>query len=129
MAAKYFPEEEPKEELFSVNNLPKTEKKFTWNERNAIIKTGKSFKYKSIIFTVATQDNWQLILTLKGSFKGAVARNRTKRIIREVYRNCKPLFHSPIGMVVTVLSNPGPLDFHKLKSLVIKKFVQEDENN
>ena len=129
MAVKYLPEEEPKEEQFSVNNLPKAEKKFTWAERNAIIKKGKSFKYKSLIISVAHQDRWQLVLTLKGSFKGAIARNRTKRIIREVYRNCKPLFHSPIGMVVTVLSNPGPVSYHKLQDKIIKNFIQENEVN
>lgn len=128
MVEKSLREEEPREDRFSVSNLPKTEKKFTWQERNAIIKAGKSLKYKSLIFSVAEQDHWQLIITLRSSFKGAVARNRTKRIIREVYRNCKPLFHSPIGMVVTVLNNPGELDYHFLKNRLIKKFISVNEN-
>ncbi|MBN2281311.1 MAG: ribonuclease P protein component [Candidatus Marinimicrobia bacterium] len=129
MDVKFLPEEEPKEELFSVNrNLPKAEKKFTWNQRNRIIKEGKSFKYKTIIFSVAKQENWQLIITLKSSFKGAIARNKTKRIIREVYRNCKPLFNFPFGMVVTVLNNPGNLDYHKLKQQVVANFLLNHEN-
>jgi ribonuclease P protein component len=130
MDAKCWPEDAPKEEPFLVNKqLPKAEKKFSWNQRNAIIKSGKSFKYKTLIFSATAQQNWQLIITLKSSFKGAVARNRTKRIIREVYRNCKPLFNSPIGLAVTVLNNPGKLDYHKTKRQFIKHLVQDNENH
>lgn len=129
MDEKYLPEEELKEDKFSVNKLPKTEKKFTWDDRNSIIKKGKSLKYKTLIISVAAQTRWQLIITLKSSFKGAIARNRTKRILREVYRNCKPLFSSPVGMVVTVLNNPVDLDYHTVKERFIKKFIPENENN
>ena len=130
MDVEFLPEEDPKEEQFSVNkNLPKAEKKFTWSQRNRIIKEGKSFKYKTLIFSLAPRENWQLIITLKGSFKGAIARNRTKRIIREVYRNCKPLFNYPAGLVVTVLNNPENLDYHKLKKQIIKHFITKNGNN
>lgn len=128
MAEKYLPEEEPKEEQFSVNNLSKAERKFTWKDRNAIISHGNSFKYKSLIFSSAPQTDWQLIIIIRRSFKGAVARNRTKRILREVYRICKPLFSSPMGLIVTVLNNPGHLDFNKVKDLVIKNFMKKNAN-
>ena len=127
MDVKFLQEEEQKEDWFLVNKrFPRAEKKFTWNERNRIIKRGKSFKYKSLIFSAAPQNNWQLIITLRSSFKGAVARNRTKRIIREVYRNCKPLFNSPLGIVVTVLNNPGHLDFHRLKEQFQTHLIREN---
>jgi len=130
MDVKFLPEEDPKEEQFLANkNFPKTEKKFTWSQRNRIIKVGKSFKYKTLIFSLAHQDNWQLIITLKGSFKGAIARNRTKRIIREVYRNCKPLFNYPVGIAVTVLNNPGNVDYHKLEKQLVKHFITNNGNN
>ncbi len=124
MEEKFSAENAPKEEKYSVNKrLPKGDRKFTWQERNQIIKTGKSFKYKSLIFSTAPQSHWQLIITLKGTFKGAVARNRTKRIIREVYRNCKPLFNSTFGVAVTVLKNPGRLDYHKLMQVYKKHLL------
>ncbi len=129
MDVEYLPEEEQKEDKFSVNSFQKAERIFTWNQRNSIIKKGKSFKYKSLIVSAANQENWQLIITLTRSCKGAVARNKTKRIIREVYRNCKPLFSSPMGIVVTVLNNPKILDYHKFKSRLISNFIQENENN
>ncbi len=127
MDEKFLPEEEKEEDRFLANKrFPRAEKKFTWDDRNRIIKQGKSFKYKSLIFSAAPQDNWQLIITLRRSFKGAVARNRTKRIIREVYRNCKPLFNSPLGIAVTVLNNPGQLDFHRLKEQLLTHLIREN---
>ncbi len=127
MDEKFLPEEEPRDDRFLANRkLPKAERKFTWNQRNRIIKTGKSLKYKSLIFSAAPQNSWQLIITLRSSFKGAVARNRTKRIIREVYRNCKPLFSSPLGVAVTVLNNPGHLNYHQVKEQLLIHFTREN---
>jgi len=116
-------EEELKAEKYSLHKLPKSEKKVSWEKRRFIISQGKSVKYKSLLISALPQKEWQVSIALSGKFKGAIARNYTKRIIREVFRTSKPLFNTPIGLTVTVLSNPGKLDFQKLKKIITAKFL------
>ncbi len=123
MEKKSLREEELKAEKYSLHKLPKSEKKVSWKKRRFIISQGKSVKYKSLLISALPQKEWQISIALSGKFKGAVARNHTKRIIREVFRISKPLFSTPMGLIVTVLSNPGKLDFQKLKKKITTKFL------
>lgn len=68
--------------------FPKSEKVRTKPEIDRIFRTGARFSCKGMVMRVAhnTLDGSRAVFVATRSFKGAVERNRAKRIAREVWR-------------------------------------------
>ncbi|SDE33632.1 ribonuclease P protein component [Riemerella columbipharyngis] len=79
--------------------LPKTEKLKRKSEISLLFEKGKWHSYGSVKIIVLQNDGGTQVgvSVSKRFFKRAVHRNRTKRLMREVYRLNKDMFHSTFG--------------------------------
>lgn len=120
MAEKSLQGGEPKGGKPSLLRIHKNEHLKDPKKKTLIKSQKKVLNYNNISLSVLPQDMWEIAIILKKNVKNACERNRIKRIIREVYRNIKPLSSQQLAMVFTVRSNPKRLSYQKLKLETIK---------
>jgi len=130
MAEKTFsPAGAPRAEKDSQFKLLKKEIILDWDRRSEIISRKNSVKYGSILISATTQKNWEYSIALTRKVKGAVKRNRIKRIIREVYRQSKINFTYPMAVIFTVTNTFDNLNFTNFKNFYISQLRQFNNEN
>jgi len=130
MAAEaYSPAGAPKAEKDYRSDLRKSEILTDWNKRAEIIATQQTVRYGPVFISARLQNSWQISLSLTRKVKGAVRRNRIKRIIREVYRQSKALIGQPHAIIFTVTANFDKIDFHKLQHILLKNYGLENDDS
>jgi len=121
-----------REERFSPPNLPKSEIISDRKKQLAILNHNQKIRanYHSVTITAAPGENWEMMIVLRKCVGNAVKRNLIKRILRETYRNTKPLVIKPYGIIFSVTKKTGRLNVKEFKeyltAILIKNVIAHE---
>ncbi|MCD6440802.1 MAG: ribonuclease P protein component [Candidatus Marinimicrobia bacterium] len=120
---KFSPVGAQKEERCFLPKLSKSEIILNKNTLLAILNHNQKIRsrYDTLSFTAIPQDKWEYAIRIRKRVGSACKRNRIKRIVREAYRNAKPIVGRPHAILFFVNSKPGQIEYNQLKALLIQK--------
>ncbi len=72
-----------------------------------------------VVVNITPNKQWRLAILFRRKIDTAVARNRIKRKIREIYRLSKPQLSSPKTIIFTVYGSPDEKDFSCVKKALL----------
>lgn len=123
VAKKFSPAGAQKEERCFPPKLSKSEIILNKNTLLAIFNHNQKIRarYDTLSITAIPQDNWEYAIRIRKCVGNACKRNRIKRIIREAYRNAKPIISRPHAILFFVNSKPRQIEYNQLKTLLIQK--------
>ena len=113
---KYSQDAAAKEENRSRCKIFRCERLKSREKISFTLKNGAYFKYKNIIVSHLSQDRWEFAILISRGLKGAINRNRIKRIIREAYRTAKPLIDEPSALIFRVHNPATQISFKELQN-------------
>lgn len=121
VAKRYSPADAPEVVKSYPPNIRKSERLSKHRDVISCLRNRQLIREKCgpVVVNIVPSKQWGLAILFRRKIETAVARNRIKRKIRELYRLSKPQFSSPKTVIFTIYGQPAEKDLSCAKKTLL----------